>query len=448
MNRKFSSDSFSKKTVSIVVVGWEFKKEPYLSLIKEKNFQKCFSEVRYYIASHREPKEIDSFLLRKLKKIGWRVLFFENKGWDWGAYQQFIKWQIAKGETTDYYLFLHDDIKIKKHGFLEAFFNEIKKGARVIGNSFPYSPPLERNWKEESPHIFYWAKENGWEIRKEKWKCVRGSCFFTCKEVAIKILPFLPIKHGLHKGFGNWSVKLFAGKVAELYGDKSLNYLSTRLLESEFIKEEYRGGSKREKIILIKRKIMKRIPARLKRILKYLIKGEKLPPAPAGLKLNLGCGGRYMEGYLNVDINSEKADIKEDILNLEFEKESVAEVVMIHVIEHIDYFKVEPLLKKIHFWLMKNGRLVLEFPDVIKVSRLVLKYKKNIEKLQNSPFGTRGFYGEPKKNMSVCDYHKWGWSENTMKFLLKKIGFRKIFVEKPRFHGKRVQRDTRIVAIK
>jgi len=447
MNRKFS-DNFNNKVLSIVVVGWEFRENVYSGLIKERSLQRSFSEVKYYIASHRQLKEIDSFLLNKLKRMGWRVLFFENRGWDWGAYQQFIKWQITKEKISDYYLFLHDDIKIKKYGFLEAFFEKIKKGAKVIGNSFPYPSPLKRNWKEESPHIFYWAKKNGWEIKKEKWKCVRGSCFFTCKDVAAKVLFSLPIKHGFHKGFGNWSVKLFAGKVAELYGDESVDYLSTKLLESEFIKEEYRGGSKKEKIILIKRKIMKKMPSRLKRIFKYLIKKEKSLPAPLGLKLNLGCGDRHMEGYLNIDINSEKADIKEDILNLEFDKESIAEVVMIHVIEHIDCFKVEPFLKKVYFWLMKNGRLVLEFPDVVKTSKLVLKHKNGIEVLQKSPFGIRGFYGEPKEDMSIYDYHKWGWSEDTMKFLLKKIGFRKVFIEKPHFHGKRVQRDARIVAIK
>lgn len=80
--------------------------------------------------------------------------------------------------------------------------------------------------------------------------------------------------------------------------------------------------------------------------------------------------------------------------------------------------------------------------------RCVLKLQNDIENLQKSAFGIRGFYGEPTMHMTSSDYHKWGWSENTIKSLLQETRFRKICIEKPQFHGGRTERDARVVAIK
>jgi hypothetical protein len=182
--------------------------------------------------------------------------------------------------------------------------------------------------------------------------------------------------------------------------------------------------------------------------MRRIVKGQKSPLSPPGLKLNLGCGDKYRGGYLNIDAYSQIADIHKDILSLEFDSESVSEVLMVHVLEHIDFSQVRPFLKRLFNWLRKDGLLIIEFPDVLKVARCVLQLKGDLDKLENSPFGIRGFYGEPCQNISIHDYHKWGWTEKTLKSLLGEVGFTKICTERPQFHGQRVKRDTRIVAIK
>lgn len=77
----------------------------------------------------------------------------------------------------------------------------------------------------------------------------------------------------------------------------------------------------------------------LGRILKNLVAGaEREPAATAPLRLNLGCGTRKREGYLNVDKMAECAP--DVVLDMErvpwpWPDNSVEDVLLIHVLEHI-----------------------------------------------------------------------------------------------------------------
>lgn len=50
-------------------------------------------------------------------------------------------------------------------------------------------------------------------------------------------------------------------------------------------------------------------------------------------KIHLGCGERYLEGYLNIDFPSSE---HHNLLEFSYEKESVSEIRLHHVFEHFD----------------------------------------------------------------------------------------------------------------
>src|SRR3989338_8205344 len=74
----------------------------------------------------------------------------------------------------------------------------------------------------------------------------------------------------------------------------------------------------------------------------------------AELKLHLGCGGKYLEGYVNIDfppsehtIIIPKADIFKDIRKLEYQENSVDEIRNHHLFEH---FSRQEALKLLLQW--------------------------------------------------------------------------------------------------
>ncbi|NVM20293.1 MAG: class I SAM-dependent methyltransferase [Desulfobacterales bacterium] len=400
-------------------------------------------DAKFYIASHRKPEEIDKNMLNGAIQLGWNVLYFSNEGWEWGAYQQFLTWQRGNDAFSDYYLFLHDDIIIKKYGFLKAFLNKIQGGFSLVGNSPTISKKEEI--RSHYPEDVLWAKVNGFPIRSSQWNVVRGSCFFCTKEVAETILIKMPIKNGTDLLFANCSLRVFGGLVTDRFGERSIGYIGEKPRSSAYIDEEFRGNKQISKSARIRSLIR---PYINRTMIKRILRIKKVSPIKRGmgLKINLGSGTKCLYGYFNVDIASPCAETNADIESVEFKDDSVAEVLMIHIIEHIDCVKVPSLLRKIYRWLKADCQLIVEFPGVLKVCSLVLKGKNKPEESRQSRFGIRGLYAGPTENMKGHDYHKRGWTKNNMYPILQEIGFRKIYVERPEHID--TKRGIRIVGVK
>lgn len=68
------------------------------------------------------------------------------------------------------------------------------------------------------------------------------------------------------------------------------------------------------------------------------------------VKLNLGCGNDYREGWINVDSGNCRADIHFDIAqaNWKIESDSVDYVVANHIVEHIDRDQIFTFLKELY----------------------------------------------------------------------------------------------------
>lgn len=88
------------------------------------------------------------------------------------------------------------------------------------------------------------------------------------------------------------------------------------------------------------------------------------------LRLHLGCGQTYLQGYINIDHPPEQhfgytptVDAYGDIRKLVFPENSVDEIRLHHVFEHFDRITAIVLLVKWHSWLKLNGVLIIETPD-------------------------------------------------------------------------------------
>ena len=101
------------------------------------------------------------------------------------------------------------------------------------------------------------------------------------------------------------------------------------------------------------------------------------PLAP--LRLHLGCGEQYLDGYINIDYHRSehavmdvKADRYVDIAALEYPDNSVDEIRLHHVFEHFNRVTALALLIRWYKWLKPGGKLVIETPDLIGSAKVLL----------------------------------------------------------------------------
>lgn len=84
------------------------------------------------------------------------------------------------------------------------------------------------------------------------------------------------------------------------------------------------------------------------------------------MRLNLGCGEHYADGWVNTDLHKDgpKPDVVCSLLDLPF-KDAVADMVYCgHVLEHIAPEDMVRALREIHRVLAPDGRLTVVGPDI------------------------------------------------------------------------------------
>lgn len=92
------------------------------------------------------------------------------------------------------------------------------------------------------------------------------------------------------------------------------------------------------------------------------------------IKLHLGCGSVYKPGWINIDLDSPKADVLQDLTSpLPYEDDSVELIYSEHFIEHITRAQARDFLKECRRVLSDSGTLRLSTPDL---AFLVKCYKK------------------------------------------------------------------------
>lgn len=157
------------------------------------------------------------------------------------------------------------------------------------------------------------------------------------------------------------------------------------------------------------------------------------------VRLNVGAGDKQFPGWISVDL-APNADIVSDVCAIPLPDGYADEIMAIHLIEHIERWRVQTALREWFRLLKPRGMLILELPDIVKCC-------KNIVAGMPEQEGMLGVFGDPSlRNPRMM--HAWGWTESTMKAELVAAGFSKVKARSPQFHGRRDHRDMRIEARK
>jgi hypothetical protein len=143
------------------------------------------------------------------------------------------------------------------------------------------------------------------------------------------------------------------------------------------------------------------------------------------MKLHLGCGQGYLDGYRNIDFPPSEhpvqarsvADEHADILSLRYLPESIDEVRLHHVFEHFPRPLACALLACWHTWLRPGGMLHLEVPDFAATASIILSSRAS---RRAKAVAERHLYGSHEAAWAV---HCEGYTPAMLKTFVATFGF-------------------------
>lgn len=146
------------------------------------------------------------------------------------------------------------------------------------------------------------------------------------------------------------------------------------------------------------------------------------------VKLNLGCGTKKREGWVNIDSAKEcNPDLLHDLtLPLPFEDQSVDEIVVEAVLEHFDKYARYFIVFDWARVLKVGGSITISVPDFQKIIHRYFKWK--FENFVDTIFGETMW--ESKYYIGHFGSHKWGYSDKSLINFLETFGINQIDIQK------------------
>ena len=175
-------------------------------------------------------------------------------------------------------------------------------------------------------------------------------------------------------------------------------------------------------------------------------------PDVVPLRLNLGCGGRKLDGYVNIDVVQQRGDsvpdIVADVADLSrFPERCVDEILAVHVVEHFWRWEVLEVLKGWVRLLKPGGKMILECPNLVSACQVFLDNPE-----AGAGAGKEGqrtmwvFYGDPAWRDPLM-VHRWGYTPKSLAQLMFKAGLKELRQEPAQFKL-REPRDMRVTGIR
>jgi predicted SAM-dependent methyltransferase len=166
------------------------------------------------------------------------------------------------------------------------------------------------------------------------------------------------------------------------------------------------------------------------------------PTAGSSLHLHLGCGPKYLSGFVNIDANPlQKVDMWLDVrCGLPFASQSVESIYSTHMVEHLYPDELEVLLRECARVLKPRTGLRLIVPSLRSA---ILAYQENRRDWFYDSF-PRHFdsVGGRFSNFVFCDgQHRTAFDFGYLEEVLSKAGFRQVLESaegRSRLYGEKV----------
>jgi len=115
--------------------------------------------------------------------------------------------------------------------------------------------------------------------------------------------------------------------------------------------------------------------------------------ARESVRLNLGCGADYREGFINIDMRPEiRSDLINDITVLDQVPESIADEIFAHdALEHIPFREILPTLKLWFSVLKPGGTIEIQVPDFDQIFAAYPKYKHDFDGFSSRIYGAQDY---------------------------------------------------------
>ena len=153
------------------------------------------------------------------------------------------------------------------------------------------------------------------------------------------------------------------------------------------------------------------------------------------IRLNLGCGARRIDGWINIDNydydprdtsrTGSAYDLKMDIRQLEVMPETADMIMLVHVMEHFPRWEAVAMVKHYYECLRPGGKLVVEMPDLDKCIEWYLAGDKapHIQTRMGSlNMGYTQFYGNQWDGLDY-ETHRFVWRIADFVAVLREAGF-------------------------
>lgn len=154
------------------------------------------------------------------------------------------------------------------------------------------------------------------------------------------------------------------------------------------------------------------------------------------LRLNVGCGIDYRDGFINIDGSTTLSKIDKIIslpketLESYFGRNCVDYILSIDFIEHHFHWEAVKILNDFYSVLKSDGLLKIRAPDceyIIKTQKLSIE-EKLVWLYGGQDIGQRGNIEMNKSRKEFPQFfcHKFGWTQLRIQKELEEIGFREI----------------------